>query len=782
MAKKPNTFLRLLIPALLVVLGICVAVAVGVNTSRSSSNTTVVEQPPERAVATDSDRAASDPSDRQVAPKPSDLDGSAADIEPLETAAEADEDVSPVAEGDAIAASTLSFRARDFGDQTAPAPIGSLDAENAAGYEGYIEFYPLGAGVKSYQLTHSFRTIEQERHVELQAVRSISRPNGATLSAVPFALLSIDVNGVTINMSAPGVWRPIESGVAEAAFEAIIETSDGDAALRLVRRFTFRPGSFDLSLDQRIENLTDRPIDVRLTQTGPVDLPDPATRYGGDKRRFRFGYLLNEQQQGSSAFVTADHELRGRQKVLGKKVNESWPFSAPIWPTDRHAEKGFRLSWFAMTDRYFGVAVHPSIADGADDVGAGDKLLRSVETIDRLVLNPNAGDPFDAVIVSRMVGPTQTIAPRQTLADDLGIYAGPLLAEVLAGESVSKTLNLDDLIVYNLGGFCGEMCTFGWLTDVLFFVLKLYHGFTFDWAVAIILLVITVRTCLHPITRYSQINMQRFGAQMQSLKPKQDKIRERYKDDPKRMQEETARLFREEGINPAGFLGCLPMMLQSPIWIALYATLYFAAELRHEPAFYGVFQAISGGHWQFLGDLASSDRAIPLPSFAHVDIPFLSRIYGTISSINLLPILMGVLFFLHQKYLTPPSTATMSPDQEQMQKTMRVMFPLMMPIFMYTAPSGLVIYFITNSTLGILESRWIRSHAQKHGLTDPEKIKAAKAARRSSGKQGFLQRLQAMAEEQQKLRAQAKTGGGKRRVQNTAPNRRDPGDRYKKRR
>jgi YidC/Oxa1 family membrane protein insertase len=107
-------------------------------------------------------------------------------------------------------------------------------------------------------------------------------------------------------------------------------------------------------------------------------------------------------------------------------------------------------------------------------------------------------------------------------------------------------------------------------------------------------------------------------------------------------------------------------------------------------------------------------------------------IYGEIQSINLLPVLMGVVFWAHQKYLSPPPSASMSPEMEQQQKIMKIMFPLMMPIFMYAAPSGLTIYFITNSTLGILENKHIRHNAEKKGLLDPEKIKAQKAAKRAA--------------------------------------------------
>ncbi|MEC9374472.1 MAG: YidC/Oxa1 family membrane protein insertase, partial [Planctomycetota bacterium] len=218
-------------------------------------------------------------------------------------------------------------------------------------------------------------------------------------------------------------------------------------------------------------------------------------------------------------------------------------------------------------------------------------------------------------------------------------------------------------------------------------------------------------TVLHPVTKRSQIGIQRFSKQMQALAPKQQKLKEKYKDDPKRMQQEMAKLMREEGVSFTGMLGCLPMFLQSPIWIALYAMLYFAFDLRHEEAFYGLFQKITGGAWAFLGDLSAPDRFIDFGRTLFT-IPLL----GQISSINVLPLLLGVVFYIQQKYLTPPPSAAMTPEQEMQQKIMKVMLVVMFPVFMYNAPSGLTIYFITNSVLGIFESRYIRAHIDQMDL------------------------------------------------------------------
>jgi YidC/Oxa1 family membrane protein insertase len=305
------------------------------------------------------------------------------------------------------------------------------------------------------------------------------------------------------------------------------------------------------------------------------------------------------------------------------------------------------------------------------------------------------------------------------------------------------------------------------LTSALFWLLHLLHdNILFDWGLAIIALVVIVRTLLHPITKWSQIRIQKFGKQMQELAPKQKKIQEKYGHDKKRMQEEMQKLWREEGIDPSGLVGCFPMLLQTPIWIALFAMLYFAIELRHAPAFFGVFQHLTNGNWRFLADLAQPDRAIFFGHNAGFQIPLLGAFMGNINAINVLPLLLGFVFFIHQKYMTPQSTTTLSPEQETQQKMMKVMMVVLFPLFMYNMPSGLVLYSITNSTIAIFESRYIRSHVKKLEEKNPDMFKKKRRTPRTpggpggkSGKGGFLQRLQEAAEQRRAMMEEMRRTG-----------------------
>ncbi|MEM1330845.1 MAG: membrane protein insertase YidC [Planctomycetota bacterium] len=818
MARKPNTLLRTLVPliAILAGLGVVAAVFISTQPSRQQPAPQQAQQPTE---------ALDEPQDSEtldaggVAASAGDAPEPDADEQPTETlvdqvteelgdaAKDAAETVAdaraklpgneaagdPAPEQPSVESDTDvaidGLRAEVFGDVPVPAPLGGLERNGE--WKLRLEFSNYGAGIASMRLADVFvdvvaltkdrsepGSVDAEGHTQIQS----ERISGNAIVS-PFMAVGVDIDGsfVLLTRDADGaVWRPIEG--TPGGFEAFVLNGDGERVARLTRVYRLRPGSYDLALDQRIENLTGAPFRVKWYQFGPIDMPEEAIGYGGDKRRVRFGYLNSPTVDPARAFVAGEDYLWPRNRALGdrQKPANVYQETDTLWPNRKSEKERQELVWAGMTNRYFGVAVHRQLGDAELSSGTFDRTLNTVETIDRVVLEPATGEGM----VLRLNSPELTVAPGGAGNASIAVYAGPLSRPEIRAHPRAAALGVDELVVYNFGGPCA-FCTFTFLTDLLLWVLLSLQSLVSDWALAIILLVVCVRGVLHPVTRWSQIRVQRFGKQMQSLGPKQQKLRDKFKDDPKRMQAETAKLWKEEGISPAGMLGCLPMFLQSPIWIALYAVLYFSIELRHNPAFFGLFQTI--GNWQFMADLASPDHAI---EFARgFNVPLISGLMGPIHGINVLPLLLGVVFYVQQKYLTPPPSASLSPEQEQQQKIIRVMTVVMFPLFMYNAPAGLSLYFITNSTLGILEARWIRSHAEKHGLLDVDKMREQAKARRA-GKPaktgGFLERLQQAAEEQQRLReqrekGQAAPGTGKRSQYRAGKGEKpDPGRRFKK--
>ncbi|MEE3001907.1 MAG: membrane protein insertase YidC [Planctomycetota bacterium] len=527
----------------------------------------------------------------------------------------------------------------------------------------------------------------EERYV-LQDAQPISwvGPDGSlqhrTISIFSAQSITIGEES-TLDLTPPKVWKEVGPG----HFTSRILSEGGDPVATIERRFELGSG-YDITLHQTITNHTKGAIQFRWVQYGPGSLYPDRARYM-DRRRFRFGYEYPEDQDpGHVADVIAGGDMV-QEMTDATDLEESRFF----WPNPLSEEGGYTLSWFASTNRYFGLAVHPIL--GPD--GTGNRSLAPVvERIGKWIQGEGSDDP---IVLCNLVSPLLTVPAGESHDLSMGLFAGPLERVMLDDEEPYKALNMRGLILFQMSAFCA-ICTFQWLADILVVVLAfLDHYVLFDWGLAIIGLVIIVRILLHPITKKSQTGMQRFTRTMSKLKPQMEKINQKHADDPKRKQQEQMKLMREHGVNPLQMLGCLPMFLQMPVWIALYAVLYFAFELRQEPAFFGVFQLF--WDWAFLADLSSPDHF-----FYEFDTPR-SFLLWNLTGINLLPILLGALFFVQQKYMSPPTT-TMTPEQESQQKIMRIMMVTLFPLMLYSAPSGLTLYILTSSSVGILEARHIR--------------------------------------------------------------------------
>jgi YidC/Oxa1 family membrane protein insertase len=173
-------------------------------------------------------------------------------------------------------------------------------------------------------------------------------------------------------------------------------------------------------------------------------------------------------------------------------------------------------------------------------------------------------------------------------------------------------------------------------------------------------------------------------------------------------------------------LGCLPMFIQMPIFIALWRALQTTFELRQAPFLY-----FFGIHFSWIHDLSQPDGLVKFAS----PIPL---IFGmSISAINILPLAMAVVTFINQKYFTPKPAAA-SPEQEQQQKMMMWM-TLVFPFMFYTFPSGLNLYYLTSTTLGIIESKIVRNHIKRadeaQGGSGPVIIDAPRATRSARRRQ-----------------------------------------------
>jgi YidC/Oxa1 family membrane protein insertase len=219
------------------------------------------------------------------------------------------------------------------------------------------------------------------------------------------------------------------------------------------------------------------------------------------------------------------------------------------------------------------------------------------------------------------------------------------------------------------------------------------HGFIPNYGIVIIIFVLLVRLILHPLTRKSQISMSEY-AKFNAL-PEVQEIRKKYAKDMMEMNRQISELQKKHGISHSAMvMGMLPMLVQMPIWIALYGAIYASIDLRG---------AAFLPFW--ITDLSAPDALFRFKAFT---IPLLGRI----DSFNLLPILMGIAFYLQQK-LIPSQTAATTPQAAQQQKMMMIMMPVMFPLMLYTSPSGLNLYIMASTFGGVIEQYIIKKHIQE---------------------------------------------------------------------
>jgi YidC/Oxa1 family membrane protein insertase len=311
--------------------------------------------------------------------------------------------------------------------------------------------------------------------------------------------------------------------------------------------------------------------------------------------------------------------------------------------TDADAAKKHQLDgtlqWMALEDRYFMTAIVPA------------------EPVDsKIQLNTE-----NHILSAQWILPEKPIESNAQLSQQFHVYYGPKSLDILK----TTHLGLEDAIHFGM---------FDILAKPFLWIMKTIHGVIPNYGIAIIILTILVKLILWPLGTKSYQSM----AHMKKMQPLLNEIRTKYKDDKKRMNEETMALYKTYKVNPMG--GCLPMVVQIPVFFALYRMLYEVIELRHAP-FFG-----------WINDLSAPDRLFHFP-FA---IPFMEPPYG----IPVLTIIMGVTMFLQQK-MSPPAG---DPSQAKIMMAMPIVFTVIFINF----PSGLVLYWLVNNIISIAQQYMIQ--------------------------------------------------------------------------
>jgi len=299
------------------------------------------------------------------------------------------------------------------------------------------------------------------------------------------------------------------------------------------------------------------------------------------------------------------------------------------------------LKWVALQDRYFMTSIIPAHAEDA--------------TMRLYVKDGN-------LLEAQYLNPVSDIRPGTQQTYQYALFFGPRSTKVLdeVGHDLSKALN------FGFFDIIAKPCV--WLMNLLYGVIP-------NYGIAIIILTLLIKIVLWPLGSKSYKSM----SEMKKIQPLMKEIREKHKDDKKKMNEEVMSLYRTYKINPLG--GCLPMVVQLPVFFALYRMLYQAIELRHAPFFL------------WIDDLSAPDRLFRFP----IDhIPFMEPPYG----IPVLTLIMGASMLLQQK-MSPPMG---DPTQAKMMMFMPVIFTVIFINF----SSGLVLYWLVNNLLSIGQQYYIQ--------------------------------------------------------------------------
>jgi YidC/Oxa1 family membrane protein insertase len=276
-----------------------------------------------------------------------------------------------------------------------------------------------------------------------------------------------------------------------------------------------------------------------------------------------------------------------------------------------------------------------------------------------------------------LLGDAQTLNSGQTISWQTNMFAGAKRVALLDKYSQELKIANFDLAI-----------DFGWfyfLTKPFFYAVSWLNGLLGNFGLAIIAFTILVRLVLFPLANKSYKSM----ARMRDLAPKVKKMREDIGDDKTRLNQEMMALYKREKVNPAA--GCLPILLQIPVFFALYKVLYVSIEMRHAP-FYGWIQ-----------DLSAIDPTSIFNLFGLL--PYSVDFMPQFLSIGIWPILMGISMAIQMRLNPPPP----DPIQAKIFQWMPVFFTFLLAGF----PAGLVIYWTWNNTLSIAQQWWITKTIQK---------------------------------------------------------------------
>ena len=399
---------------------------------------------------------------------------------------------------------------------------------------------------------------------------------------------------------------------------------------------------FMFNVQQSVENKSDKPVTLY-----PWSL---VVRYGEHKAEGT--YILHEGPYG----------------VFNGSLKE---FSYSDFKDNKQQKFTTTGGWVGITDKYWMATLIPDQKSKVD------------------VSIKQAGSNAEPKYQIDFVGAGETIAPGATMTTNAQLFAGAKVVRVIDAYEKKYGIEKFDLTI--------DWGWFWFFTKPLFWLLEWLYRQIGNFGLAILALTVMVKAVFFPLANKSYAAM----SKMKALQPEMEKLKQRYGEDRQRMNQEMMQLYRREKVNPAA--GCLPILVQIPVFFALYKVLYTTIEMRHQP-FFGWIQ-----------DLSAPDPLTILTGFGlfHWDVPPFLHFFN----IGIWPLLMGVTMYLQQKLNPAPA----DPVQARVFQFLPILFTFMLAPF----AAGLVIYWAWSNILSIAQQYTIM---RRHGTPIGSKAKPAVAA------------------------------------------------------
>ncbi|GHV22798.1 hypothetical protein AGMMS49959_14280 [Planctomycetales bacterium] len=509
-------------------------------------------------------------------------------------------------------------------------------------------FTTRGGALKNYQLTQFFDRPANEEREPLTLIAEMA-PEATSLKLTRAVLPPVNGVGAVLEFGNDN-WQLV-AAPKDCGFDGIEATDEqlifaavrGDLRVRHI--YDFSPvvadgkNNFGFRHWFVFENLGDAPFRVNSLEIAGAAGIVP------DDRDRNFGLL-----KAVSGYYTGKNSVSREENDNGDFASKA-EFSHPQ-P---------RTAWSGFTNRFFASFLLVAPAQAEHTLAAKFTRLNVAEEF--LAAHPRWQDLFrDHPQQGRasLVVAGFSLPPRSATKREFLYYGGPL----------------DDDIAAKFSPAIDDIATFSWaflkpISNLLLFVLEYIAVVTRNYGWAIVLLTVAVKATLHPLTRKSM----KAQKGMQKIQPLLKEIKEKYKNNPQKQQQETVRIFKENGVNPVG--GCLPILLQMPIFFALYGVFARCFAVRQEAFIPG-----------WIDDLSHPDTLYTVHN-----VPILGAL-----NLNPLPLLYLALQFIHMSMM--PKSA--DPQMQSQQRIMKLM-PIAFVFIFYNMPSGLVLYFAVQSLLTIVE-------------------------------------------------------------------------------